>query len=118
MKLIGNLIWFVFGGFLASLVWFLAGLIAVITVIGIPFSGPFFKLSRLMLFPFGKDIYSDFGKHPILNILWAIFVGWELAIAYLAFAVLSFITVIGIPFSIQWAKLTILALFPFGAKVK
>ncbi len=117
MKLLGNLIWLVFGGFISAVVWAFAGLIAAITIIGIPFAKQFFKLASVMLTPFGTKVDIEFSKYPILNILWAIFVGWELALVYIGAAFFSAITIIGIPFSIQWLKLTRLALFPFGAKL-
>ncbi len=118
MNLIGNLIWFILGGFIAALLWFIAGLIACLTIIGIPLGLQFFKFAKLILFPFGKDVRSNFSKHPIANVFWAIFVGWEMALSYLVFALILAITVIGIPFAIQWVKLTQLALFPFGARIR
>lgn len=118
MRLIANIIWFIFGGFIASLLWFLTGFLLSITVIGIPLGAQAFKFSKLMLFPFGKDVKTDFDDHPIANLLWIIFFGWEMAIGYVALGVAYSITIIGIPFGIQWFKLAILALIPFGAKVR
>ncbi|MBN2268237.1 MAG: YccF domain-containing protein [Acholeplasmataceae bacterium] len=118
MKLIGNFIWFVFGGFLASLLWLLLGFLLSITIIGLPFGMQCFKFSKLVLFPFGQDVLSDFSKHPIINIIWAILVGWEMALGYLSIALIYAISLIGIPFAIQWIKLAVLALFPFGAKIR
>ncbi|MDY0277357.1 MAG: YccF domain-containing protein [Acholeplasma sp.] len=83
-----------FGGLLSALGWLLLGLIFCITIMGIPLGKQMFKFSRMMLTPFGSDIQTDFYKHPILNILWLVFVGWEMTIAYLGFALLSIITII------------------------
>jgi uncharacterized membrane protein YccF (DUF307 family) len=118
MTLLGNILWFIFGGFIASLIWFLLGLLLTITIIGIPLAKQFFKLSRLFLSPFGKEVETNLERRPILNIIWAILFGWEIALSYLFFAAITAITVIGIPFSLQWLKLTQLALFPFGAKIR
>jgi uncharacterized membrane protein YccF (DUF307 family) len=118
MRFLGNIIWFIFGGLIASLLWFLLGLLLAITLIGIPLAKQFFKLSRLFLSPFGKEIETNLDKYPIANIIWAVLFGWEIALSYLFFAAITAITVIGIPFSLQWVKLTQLALFPFGAKIK
>lgn len=118
MKLFGNIIWFVFGGAIAALLWLLAGLLLSITIIGIPFGIQAFKFAGLVLFPFGKDVDTRFSEHPIANILWAILCGWEMALGYLGIGALFCITIIGIPFGIQWFKLAQLALFPFGAKIK
>ena len=117
MRLLGNIVWFIFGGFLAALLWFVLGVLLHITIIGIPFGRQCFKFSRIFLFPFGKNIEINFDKHPIANIIWLLLVGWEMALGYLFIAAIFSITVIGIPFGIQWFKLTKLALIPFGAKI-
>ncbi len=118
MRLLGNIVWFIFGGFFASLLWIILGIILSLTLIGIPFGVQCFKFAKLVLFPFGQEVISDFSEHPIMNILWAIFVGWEMAIGYLGIALFFTLTIIGIPFAIQWLKLSVLALFPFGAKIR
>lgn len=75
MNLLGNIIWLVFGGILAAIAWFLAGLILCITVIGIPFGLQCFKIAQFVLWPFGKEIeLGHFGVGGLLlNILWLIF---------------------------------------------
>lgn len=118
MKLIGNLIWLVFGGLVAAIIWFLVGLLLCVTIIGIPFGLQFFKFSQLVLWPFGRDVVTDFGDHPIMNIIWLIIGGWETFLLYIGAGIIYCITIIGIPFGMQWFKLAILALFPFGAKIK
>ena len=53
MRTLGNILWFIFGGFLSGLSWWFAGLICCITIIGIPFGIQHFKLMLLSLTPFG-----------------------------------------------------------------
>ena len=118
MKLIGNIIWFIFGGFILGLLWLLLGALLCISIIGIPFGMQCFKAAKLSFWPFGKQVDLNFGEHPIANILWAIFGGWEFAIAYLVLGILNCITIIGIPCGIQCFKFMKLAIFPFGATVK
>ncbi len=118
MKTLGNIIWLIFGGLLSAIVWYLLGLLLCITIIGIPVGKQLFKLGSLTLLPFGKDVKTKFDKHPIANIIWLILVGWEMAIAYVATGLIYCVTIIGIPFGMQWFKLAVLALFPFGAKIK
>lgn len=118
MRLLGNIIWFIFGGFFASILWILLGILLTITIIGIPFASQCFKFAELVLTPFGKEVKLNFDKHPIANIIWAILIGWEMALGYLAIALFFAVTIIGIPFAIQWVKLTKLALFPFGSKIR
>ncbi|MCL2051416.1 MAG: YccF domain-containing protein [Lachnospiraceae bacterium] len=119
MKFLGNIIWFVFGGAILGLLWCLIGLLWCITIIGIPVGTQCFKIAKLAVMPFGKEIVRDEGNAGrfILNILWLIFGGIELAIGYALVGILFCITVIGIPFGKQNFKLAALALRPFGAKV-
>lgn len=117
MKLLGNLIWIILIGFWSALVYFFMGLFLCITIIGIPFGKQCFKLASLSFTPFGTIIKSDFGKHPIINLIWMIICGWELAIMYTIIGILYCISIIGIPFGKQCFKLGLLALFPFGAKI-
>lgn len=52
------------------------------------------------------------------NIIWVIFGGFMIAIEYFIAGFLLMLTIIGIPFGIQVFKLGMLALWPFGSKVK
>ena len=117
MKTIGNILWFLFTGLFSALSWFFLGLLWCITIIGIPFGKQCFKLAGLSLFPFGKTVKSDFGKHPIANIIWLVFGGLELAIGFVFAGVLWCINIVGIPFGKQCFKLAALAAVPFGASV-
>lgn len=119
MNFIGNLIWLIFGGIIAGIAWFLAGLILCITIIGIPFGIQCFKISTFVFWPFGKEIeLGNFGVGGLLfNIIWIIFFGWEFAIIHFIIGVVFCITIIGIPFGIQHFKFAQLGLIPFGAKI-
>jgi len=117
MRLLGNIIWFVFGGLIAAILWALLGVLLCVTIIGIPLGLQCFKFANLVLFPFGREVKINFDKHPIANILWAVFFGWEIALGYIGIGIFFCITIIGIPFGLQWFKLTTLALLPFGAKI-
>ncbi len=118
MKLIGNILWFILGGLILGLAWTLLGLFLCITVIGIPFGIQCFKAAKLSFFPFGKTVDIDFAEHPIANVLWAVFFGWEMALGYLFGGIICCITVIGIPVGLQMFKFMKLAFLPFGADIK
>ncbi|MEG1710452.1 MAG: YccF domain-containing protein [Clostridia bacterium] len=115
---VGNIIWFIFGGAIMGLAWALLGVIFCITIIGIPVGKQLFKFAGLSLFPFGKTVDTNFGKHSILNVLWAIFFGWEMMLSAGLCGILYCITIIGIPFGKQWFKLAIAYIFPFGAVIR
>lgn len=119
MRLIGNILWIIFGGFLSALGWIAAGCLWCITIIGIPIGVQCFKLSSISLNPFGKEVEYDGGAVSfIVNVLWIIFSGIELAIVNLALAAILCVTIVGIPFGLQFFKIAKLSLMPFGAHVK
>lgn len=117
LNMIGNIIWLLFGGFILAVCWCILGIIFYITIIGIPCGHQCFKICELSFSPFGKDVDINFSAHPILNIIWAIFFGWELALCYIVAGIINCLTIVGIPFGIQSFKLAILALSPFGTKL-
>ena len=121
MNFIGNILWVVFGGFLISLYYALMGLLFCLTIIGIPFGMQLFKMAGLALWPFGHDVTpgpSDTGCLSILmNVIWIIFGGIEIALAHVTLGITFCITIIGIPFGIQHFKMALLALIPFGKNI-
>ena len=121
MNLLGNLIWLIFGGFLAALGYLFGGLILCVTIVGIPWGLQCFKMAGLVLMPFGKKIVSDSSNSGCLslfcNIIWLISGGLYTAIVHLFMGLLLFITIIGIPWARQHFKLVEISLMPFGKRV-
>ncbi len=120
MSFIGNIIWLIFGGIIGAILWAVAGLLVCITIIGIPFGLQCFKIAGFVLWPFGRQIEAgNFGVGGLIgNMLWIMLLGWELCIMHLAIGAVLCITIIGIPFGLQHFKLALLAILPFGAKIK
>lgn len=119
MGCLGNMIWFICGGFVSGVSWLLVGVLWCITIVGIPVGMQCFKLAGLSFFPFGKEIkYGGGPASLILNILWLIFSGLPLAIESAVFGAVLCLTVVGIPFGLQHFKIAQLALMPFGAEVE
>ena len=121
MSFIGNIIFFVFGGFLIFLGYVLGGIILCLTIIGIPFGFQCFKLAGGVIAPFGREVRArrqpDSALSVILNILWIILPGLELAIMHLILAIVFALTIVGIPIASQHIKLIPLALIPFGREM-
>ena len=119
MKLIGNILWILCGGFAVSLAWLLLGCLWCVTVIGVPIGLQCFKFAKLCLFPFGKEIvYGKSTVSVLVNVLWLIFGGLEMALGFLLAGVAFCVTIIGIPFGLQYFKFAKLSLMPFGASVR
>lgn len=119
MSFLGNILWLIFGGFISGLAWILAGIICCITVIGIPIGLQCFKFAGLAFCPFGKEVvYGGGAGSLIINIFWLIFFGIEMAIVNTIIGLILCVTIIGIPFGLQFFKIAKLALMPFGARIE
>jgi len=121
MSTIGNLLWIVLGGFLIFLFYLLGSIILMITIVGIPFGIQTLKMANLALFPFGREAVQSKRAggclHLIMNIIWILVAGIEIAVLHLVLAMIFAITIIGIPFAIQHLKLAYLGLVPFGMDI-
>ena len=121
MNLIGNIIWVVFGGLFLSLGYLFGGLVLCLTIVGIPFGLKVMKLGLFAMWPFGGEVVpgnNASGCLPLLlNVLWIICGGIEVALTHLALGIVFSITIVGIPFGMQHFKLMMLALMPFGHQV-
>lgn len=122
MPLLLNVLWFLLGGWLIFLAYVLGALMLCLTIVGIPFGVACFRLAGLAAAPFGRDIRE---KEPpggvlavLLNILWILLPGLELALLHLLLALVFAVTIIGLPFALQHLKMTRLALLPFGFEVR
>ena len=119
MKFLGNLLWFVLGGFESGLCWLLAGIFWCLTIVGIPIGRQCFKFVGLSFFPFGKEVCTGGGTISFLaNLFWIVFSGIPLAAVNAALGIFWCLTIVGIPFGKQFFKLAKLSLTPFGTEVK
>ena len=125
MKLLGNLLWFIFGGgFVAWLAWLLTGLLLAVTVVGFPFAVAAWRIAGFAAFPFGKDLVDTrivggtrIPGTGLANLLWILFAGIWLTIGH-ALAGLSYcLTIIGIPFGLAHFKLASISFAPLGKRV-
>lgn len=121
MNIFGNIVWLVFGGIIAALIYAVMGLLMCVTIVGIPFGLQLFKFAGYTLWPFGRNVVaaeSDGGCLSIcMNLLWILCGWWELALTHLFFGLLLCITIVGIPFGVQHFKMALLSVFPFGKKI-
>lgn len=117
-RFLGNVLWFIFGGFWSFLGYAWGSLVMCLTIVGIPFGVQSWKLGVASLAPFGKDIKvhekTDSNLNVVMNVLWILLAGWPIALAHLSLAITLGLTIVGIPFAIQHLKLLPLSLVPFG----
>lgn len=118
MRFIGNILWLIMGGLVISLYYAIMGLLFCITIVGIPFGLQLFKMADLALWPFGRNEYPGVDSNGcltlLMNIIWILFGGIEIAMLHVGFGLLCCLTIVGIPFGIQHFKMALLAFVPFG----
>lgn len=128
LRALGNLIWFVFGGVIMGLAWWFFGLLALVSIVGIPWARACFVMGLFSFFPFGKEAIRrneltgrhDLGTGPlgcVGNVIWFVLAGVWLAIGHVLSAIPCALTIIGIPFAWQHLKLAAIALLPIGMTV-
>lgn len=128
LRAILNVLWLLLGGFWMALGWWLAGLIMLITIIGIPWARSCFVLGGFSLWPFGREAVrrdvlhgrGDLGTGclgTLANIIWIVLAGVWLMLGHLLSAIANAVTIIGIPFAVQHVKLALIALAPVGQTV-
>ena len=116
MKTLGNILWFIVGGLLLSVLWGIVGAICCCTIIAIPVGIQCFKFASFVFWPFGRDVvFSNGVGRFLLNIIWILIFGWELTVISCVFGLLWCITIVGIPFGLQFFKFAKIALLPFGS---
>ena len=121
MKLLGNLIWLIFGGIIISVEYLISSVLLMVTIVGIPFGLQTLKLSILALWPFGARIrMKESGSgclSTLMNLIWIIIGGFWISLTHVFFGLLFAITIVGIPFARQHFKMAGLALTPFGKEI-
>jgi len=120
VRLILNVIWLVLAGFWMAIAYVIAGIIACVLIITIPFGIAAFRIANYVLWPFGRTTVPREGAgigSLIGNIIWIILFGWELALMHLVTGVALCITIIGIPLGLANFKLIPISLLPLGVRI-
>lgn len=120
VRTIGNIIWLLLAGLWLALGYFLAGIIACVFVVTIPFGLASFRLGAYALWPFGRTVIPSPTKGAVTgigNVIWFIVAGWWLALTHLLTALLLGITIVGIPLAVANLKMIPLAFAPFGKQI-
>ena len=123
MRTILNIIWLVLCGIWMAIAYAIAGLFCFLfffLVITIPFGIAAFRIAGYVLWPFGRTIEQrrSAGLGSLIgNILWIIFLGWELALGHLIAGALLCLTIIGIPLGLANFKIIPISLVPLGVRI-
>ena len=123
MRLLLNILWFIFGGWISMIAWSIAGALLALTVVGLPWAFAAFRIAGFSAAPFGRQAVARVGGAAgaldgLLNIVWFVFAGWWLALHHVVLAIVLFCSVIGIPFGLQHIKLAMISLAPVGITIE
>lgn len=121
MKILGNIVWLIFGGLEIAIEYFLSSIALMLTVIGIPFGIQNLKFGVLALWPFGSRVVDKPGSYGclglVMNVIWFFIGGVWIWLTHIFFGVLLSVTVVGLPWGRQHFKLAKIALAPFGKEI-
>ena len=120
LRLVLNLVWLVLQGWLLALAYLLAGLIACLFIVTIPFGIASFRLAAFVVWPFGRTTVRAPGAgiaSAVGNVLWFLLAGWWLAVVHVVAGIAFCLTIIGIPFGVASFKLAAVGLFPLGKRI-
>jgi uncharacterized membrane protein YccF (DUF307 family) len=120
MRTILNVIWFLLAGLWMAIFYVVAGVLACVLIITIPFGIAAFRIAGYVLWPFGRTIERQPGSGVfalIGNIIWVLLFGWELALGHLITGALLCVTIIGIPLGVANFKIIPVSLVPLGTRV-
>ena len=120
MKTLLNVVWLVLAGIWLAISYCIAGVIACVLIITIPFGIASFRIANYVLWPFGRAVVpkpAAGAMSTIGNVIWFIFAGWWLAFGHLIAGILLCVTIIGIPLGIACFKLIPISLVPLGKDI-
>lgn len=120
MRLLLNIVWLVFGGFVLVIGYTLAGIICCIFVVTIPFGLAAFRIASFALWPFGRMVVEDPSAgvpSALANVIWLVFAGIWITIGHLVAGVGFCVSIIGIPLGLAHFKMVPISLMPLGKQI-
>ena len=120
LQLVLNIIWLFTAGIWLFLSYVLAGVVACLLIVTIPFGLASFRIAGYVLWPFGREVVDTGrggGFSLIGNIIWFVVAGLWLALGHIVTALAQAVTIIGLP--LAWANLKLIPVtcFPFGKEI-
>jgi uncharacterized membrane protein YccF (DUF307 family) len=120
VRLLGNIIWFVFAGLWLFIGYAFAALICFVCIVTIPFGVAALRIALFGVWPFGRAVVKQPGKgigSSVGNLLWFVLCGWWLALLHLFTGLALCLTIIGIPLGLANFKLINVSIRPFGREI-
>ncbi len=120
VRLLLNVIWLVLCGFWMAIGYAVAGLVACVLIVTIPFGIAAFRIAAYALWPFGREAVRKptAGVMSMIgNVLWIVLFGWWLALGHVLTGIALCVTIIGIPLGIANFKLIPVSLLPLGSMI-
>ena len=120
INVILNVIWVVTAGLWLWLGYILAGIIACIFIVTIPFGIASFRIANYVILPFGREavqVRAPGAVGTLGNVVWFLIAGLWLAAGHVVTAIAQAGTIIGLPLAWANIKLIPITCFPFGKEI-
>ena len=120
MRVILNILWFLFSGLWLFVNYVIAGVVMCVLVITIPFGIASFRLAGFVIWPFGRALVKkpSAGAGSLIgNIIWFVFFGLFTAVMHVMLGIILCVTIVGIPLGLGNFKLAGAVLAPLGKEV-
>jgi uncharacterized membrane protein YccF (DUF307 family) len=120
VRLLLNVLWLVFGGFVLVCGYLVAGLVCCVLVVTIPFGIASFRIALYALWPFGRSVVDrrTAGIASALgNIIWLLLAGLWITLGHLIVGVALCVSIIGIPIGLAHFKMMHVSLMPLGKEI-
>ncbi|WP_144793399.1 YccF domain-containing protein [Kocuria palustris] len=120
LSFILNIIWLLTAGWSLFLAYVVAGVIACLLIVTIPFGVASFRIAGFVIWPFGREVVTTRRSGAVStvgNVIWFVVAGWWVALGHLLTAAVQAITIIGIPLAWANVKMIPVTCFPFGKDV-
>lgn len=116
MKTLGNILWFFLIGIWSAIENLTIAVLCFISLLFIPVGFQYVKLALFFLWPMGKRVakVDNSGFKAVVNIIWCVLFGWEYYLVNVLFGALLCLTIIGIPFGLQYFKIAVFCALPLG----
>ena len=120
VRVLLNVIWLVVSGIWMSVAYCILGVLACLTIVGIPFGIAAFRISSYALWPFGREIVrraNHGAASTVGNLVWFVLAGLWLALGHAVTGAVLCVTIIGIPLGLANFKMIPVSLTPLGREI-
>lgn len=116
LRFIINFYWNIIGNIILAILWGIAGIFFIVTIVFYDKGISCFKMARFVRKPFGKVVMFT-GNNMLFGYGWTATVGPVIFMVTIAVMLISFATFGGIFFIRKWERILFSTLYPFSIEI-